>query len=134
MRRSTSRGSATVEAVLLAPVMMTLVMFLVHVHQQADVAIRVARAADAGARTASMSAPGSMLSKGERAARIQLVGLSGLCTRTTVDARRSSVAGLSAVSVTVNCLTGIRGLGLLGVRPTVIRRTSTEIIDVFRGS
>lgn len=134
MKRSDPRGSATIEAVLLAPIMMTLVMLIVHVHGQSDAAIRVARAADAGARAASMSAPGSMQAKGRRAAEQHLGSLAGLCTRTTVDVRRSLVVGLGAVTVTVTCTTNPRGLGLLGVGSRSIRRTSTEVVDVYRGT
>lgn len=130
----TERGSATVEAVLLAPVMMVLVMLVVHVHGQADAAARIARAADAGARMASISSPRSMLANGERAARTQVTDLTGLCARTSVQARDVSVSGFRAVSVTVTCTTNSRGLGLLRVRPRTITRSSTEIIDVYRGS
>lgn len=133
MKRTPPDGSATVEAVILAPLMAMFVMLIVHVHRQTDAAITVARAADAGARAASMSASSSMTSNGIRAARAELNVTRRLCVRVSVHVDRSREEGLDSVSVTVTCVTNADGLGLLAVKPGVIRKTSREVIDLYRG-
>ena len=49
------RGSLSVEAVLLTPVVMMLVLSVVHVSRLTEASFRVNRAADVGARVASQS-------------------------------------------------------------------------------
>lgn len=133
MRSARERGSATVEMVLLAPVMMALVMLVVLVHRQTDASLRVARAADVGARAASLSRTSSMLERGVRAARQDLATGSAVCTKSSVSLDTRLVGRFTVVSVTVTCETSARGLGLLGVGRRRISSTSTEIVDFYTG-
>lgn len=133
MTRAPARGSATIEAVLLAPIMMAFVMLVVHVHRQTDASITVSRAADAGARAASMSGPRTMRVNGVTAARRELESAMGTCSRVGVDVAKSESGGLTSVSVTVTCETSKRGLGLLGIASGRITRTSTEVVDYYTG-
>lgn len=128
-----SRGSATVEMVLLSPVLMTLVMLIVHVHRLTDVGYRVARAADVGARAASMSRTGMMEEIGIRAARADLDSGSRVCSRASVSAVTSRADRYVHVAVTVSCEPILRGLGLLGIGRHRITKVSTEVVDYYRG-
>lgn len=125
------RGSATVEMVLLAPVLMALVMLVVQVHRQTDASFRVARAADVGARAASMSRMATMEGNGVRAARADLVSGSPVCARHSVSAHARRVDRFIQVSVTVWCETSARGLGLLGTVRHRITKVSTEVVDYY---
>lgn len=133
MSKAPDRGSATVEMVLLAPVMMALVMLVVLVHRQTDTSLRVARAADVGARVASLSRTSSMAERGVSAAHRDLASGSAVCAKATVSLDTRPVGRFTIVSVTVTCQTSTRGLGLLGVGRHRISRTSTEIVDYYTG-
>jgi Flp pilus assembly protein TadG len=133
MRHPSDRGSATVETVILVPVLMALVMFIIHVHRMSDASFRVARAADVGARVASMSRSESMRSNGIAAARADITSGSTACATHGVSAERTSAGRLTMVTVTVWCRVDIRGLGLLGVRASRLVHSSTEVVDFYTG-
>lgn len=134
MSPRSARGSLTVEAVLLAPALMALVMLVVLAHRQTEAVIHVTKAADAGARAASLSSPAGMESAGIRAARREMTGSGIGCDGASVRVNRSSHQGMETVAVTVSCRADTGGLGLLGVRGGIVSRTSVEVIDVYRGS
>ena len=61
-------GSATVELVLLAPILMILVLFVVYAGRGAEVLTQIQHAADQGARAASMAHPSRMQTVGRESA------------------------------------------------------------------
>ena len=61
-------GSATVELVLLAPILMILVLFVVYAGRGAEVLTQIQHAADQGARAASMAHPSRMQAVGRESA------------------------------------------------------------------
>ena len=133
MRRKTSRGSLTVEALILVPALMTLFLLIVHVGRLTDASFRVHRAADVSARIASQSNSNSMVSRGVAAAHKDLAGSSSTCERSDVLVTRGRIGRIQTVTTSVTCVVSSSGLGLLSLSQRTIRATSTEVVDYFSG-
>ena len=84
---TSERGSATVEMVLVAPLLVVLVMSVVHAGRSAEALVQLRHAADQGARAASMVRTERMEDVGERAVRKDLVGSGSSCTPGTARRR-----------------------------------------------
>ena len=123
----------TVEVLLLTPVLVMLVMLIVHAGRMTEASIRVHRAADVGARVASISKDSLMVWKGEVAARTDLrIGRSP-CRNIDVAVRKSRIDRLVTVTTTVSCIVPITGLGLLSSQSQRVHASSTEVIDFYTG-
>ena len=133
MNGNTSRGSLTVEALLLVPVLMMMFLLIVHVGRLTDASVRVRRAADVSARIASQSSSNSMISRGVAAAHIDLVGSGSKCERSNVLVTRGRIGRIQAVTTSVTCVVSSSGLGLLSLPQRTVRATSTEVVDYFSG-
>ena len=133
MRRKTSRGSLTVEALILVPALMTLFLLIAHVGRLTDASFRVHRAADVSARIASQSNSNSMVSRGIAAAHKDLAGSSSTCERSDVLVTRGRIGRIQTVTTSVTCVVSSSGLGLLSLSQRTIRATSTEVVDYFSG-
>jgi hypothetical protein len=133
MNGNTSRGSLTVEALLLVPVLMMMFLLIVHVGRLTDASFRVRRAADVSARIASQSSSNSMISRGVAAAHIDLVGSGSKCERSNVLVTRGRIGRIQAVTTSVTCVVSSSGLGLLSLPQRTVRATSTEVVDYFSG-
>lgn len=123
------RGSLTVEAVVLAPVLVLVVLAAVFVHRYTEASFRLARVADVAARTASQVQIDSMASQGATAARRELVATYPSCRGASVRLSTRSEAGLLHVTATVRCRVDLGGLSLLGVGARTVTATSTEVVD-----
>ncbi|MFA5775215.1 MAG: TadE family protein [Ilumatobacteraceae bacterium] len=128
----TERGSATVELVLLTPVLMILTMFVVAAGRSGESKIQVHHAADQAARAASLVHPRSMQSVAERVAREDLVNSGVGCIDTEIDVVVDESGSLHSVTVAVDCLVNHGDLGLLGLRERRVFASSTEVIDRWR--
>ena len=126
------RGSATVEMVLLAPLLVVLVMSVVHAGRSAEALVQLRHAADQGARAASMVRTDRMEDVGERAVRDDLVGSGSSCTDPLVNVAVDGDSTVRAVMVEIECTVRIVGLELLGVRTRRLEARSTEVIDLWR--
>jgi hypothetical protein len=126
------RGSATVEMVLLAPLLVVLVMSVVHAGRSAEALVQLRHAADQGARAASMVRTDRMEDVGERAVRDDLVGSGSSCTDPLVNVAVDGDSAVRAVMVEIECTVRIAGLELLGVRARRLEARSTEVIDLWR--
>ena len=133
MRRNTSRGSLTVEALILVPALTMLFLLIVHVGRLTDVSFRVHRAADVSARIASQSNSISMVSRGVAAAHKDLAGSTSTCERADVSVTRGRIGRIQTVTTSVTCVVSSSGLGLLSLPHRTIRATSTEVVDYFSG-
>ena len=131
MKRRNCRGSMTVEVLLLTPVLMMLVMLIVYAGRYTEASIRVHRAADVGARVASISNDSQMLWKGEIAARTDIRLSKSSCQQVDVDLRTSRIGKLMTVTTTVSCVVPVMGLGLLLLPTRRVEATSTEVIDYY---
>lgn len=126
------RGSATVEMVLLAPLLVVLVMSVVHAGRSAEALVQLRHAADQGARAASMVRTDRMEDVGGRAVRDDLVGSGSSCTDPLVNVAVDGDSSVRAVMVEIECTVRIAGLELLGVRTRRLEARSTEVIDLWR--
>ena len=131
MKRVQSRGSLSVEAVLLTPVLVMLVLLVVHVSRLTEASIQVHRAADVGARAASLSSSSLMMQRGITAAQINLSDSKSACTQVRVQMARGSIQHIATVTATVSCVVNSKGLGLLSIPSRTISATSTEVIDYY---
>ena len=129
MTGTEERGSLTVEAVVLAPVLVLVVLAAVFVHRYTEASFRLARVADVAARTASQVQIDSMASQGATAARRELVATYPSCRGASVRLSTRSEAGLLHVTATVRCLVDLGGLSLLGVGARAVTAASTEVVD-----
>jgi Flp pilus assembly protein TadG len=133
MNGNTSRGSLTVEALLLVPVLMMMFLLIVHVGRLTDASFRVHRAADVSARIASQSSFNLMIPRGVTAAHNDLAGNTSACERANVLVTRGSIGRIQTVTTSITCVVSSLGLGLLSLPQQTVRATSTEVVDYFSG-
>ena len=133
MKGNTSRGSLTVEALILVPALMMLFLLIVHVGRLTDASFRVHRAADVSARIASQSNSNSMISRGVAAAHNDLVGSTSICEQANVLVTRGHIGRIQTVTTSITCVVSTSGLGLLSLPQRTVRATSTEVVDYFSG-
>lgn len=125
-------GSATVELVLLTPVLMTLMLFVVNAGRSGESQIEVHHAADQAARAASMVHPRSMQAVAERVAREDLSRNGVGCTDSVVELSINESEVSRSVTVFLDCVVNREGLDLLGLSERHISANSTEVIDRWR--
>ena len=133
MKINISRGSLTVEALILVPALMMLFLLIMHVGRLTDASFRVHRAADVSARIASQSNSNSMISRGVAAAHNDLVGSTSTCERANVLVTRGHIGRIQTVTTSITCVVSTSGLGLLSLPQRTVRATSTEVVDYFSG-
>ena len=128
----TESGSATVELVLLTPVLMLLVLFVVIAGRSGESQIEVHHAADQAARAASMVHPRSMQAVAERVAREDLSKNGVGCTNSSVELSITETEFSRTVTVFLDCVVNRDGLDLLGLGVRHVGALSTEVIDRWR--
>jgi len=126
-----ARGSATVETVLVVPLLVLFVVFIVHAGRVSAVRHKVDHAAGAAARAASMVSADRQTSAARAAAAADLEEANVVCRDLVVELVRRREAGRHVVRARVACTTDRAGLSLLGARRVRMTGTSTEVIDVF---
>ena len=126
------RGSLTVEMVILAPMLMFMVLFGVHVGRLSEAKVQVQHAADQGARAGSLAAKSKMVSAATVAAEndLKLAGVS--CAKVSVEVGLVTTSLTNAVRVQVDCDVRIDGTELLGLLPDRVHASSIEVIDEWR--
>jgi Flp pilus assembly protein TadG len=128
----TDRGSATVELVLLAPVLVVLALFVVYAGRGAEALTQVRHSADQGARAASLVRISRMETVGRAAvlADLQLSGVS--CVNPQINVAVDTDSAVRSVLVEVECVVNQKGLGLIGLSERVVTAQSIEVIDRWR--
>lgn len=129
--RRRDRGSVAVEVVILTPVFVLFAIFVVFGGRSTEAMSDVRHAADQGARAASMVTRAHMESVARSVALADLEARRVTCTDPKVAV--SLDASRRFVNVSVECTPSQDGLGLLRVSMPVLRATSTEVIDTYRG-
>lgn len=126
------RGSLTVELVILAPMLMFMVLFGVHVGRLSEAKVQVQHAADQGARAGSLAAKSKMVSAATVAAEndLKLAGVS--CAKVSVEVGLVPTGLTNAVRVHVDCDVRLDGTELLGLLPDRVHASSMEVIDEWR--
>lgn len=130
--RRSDRGSAAVELVVLAPVLVTVLMFVVFAGRLTQANARVRHAADQAARAASMVSLGRSGGVAAATATTELSSGEIRCSSMSVATSTSDLAGLTAVTVTVECAVDRGDLAPLAPGSHVVRATSTEVLDRYR--
>jgi Flp pilus assembly protein TadG len=134
MRRRSrdNRGSAAVELVLVAPILMVLALFVVTAGRSGEAQRQVQHAADNGARAASQAAAIRRESAGQAAALADLRTNGRSCIDQSVQVMNMKIGRLNAVKVSVSCRIDHAGLRLLGLSERRVNAESVESIDVYR--
>jgi Flp pilus assembly protein TadG len=119
MKAQRSRGSVSVDMVLMTPVLMAMTVFAMNVGRGADTSAVVRVAADHGARAASMVARPSMVSAAYSAVTQTLTASQSVCDTPNIAVTATS----TTVTVEVTCR----------ISTGVARAVSVEVIDTYRG-
>lgn len=130
------RGSATVELVLLTPLLVLVLLFVVALGRLVSARIQVQGAAAQAARAASLARdPTTATAAAQQTAEGTLTDQHRTCTTLSVDTDTSRFAAGGTVAVTVRCTVNLADLsGLrLPTSQTVIAR-SVQPIDTYRAT
>lgn len=126
------RGSATVETVVLVPVLVALVLFAVYAGRSTQAMGQIRHAADQGARAASLVRVSRMQQVGRQAVLENLTENGNPCTNVMVNVAVDTESSSRAVLVEVECEVSLAGLELLNLGRRTIEAESVEVIDVWR--
>ncbi len=131
-QRERDSGSASVEMVILTPVLVLFVLLVIFGGRGVESSNDVKHAADQGARAASMVTASRMTEVAREAVESDLAARQVSCPTPRIDVD----TGLSGrtVTVTVSCRPDSRGLDLLAVSTRVVTASSTEVVDRYRAS
>ncbi|MEV6445144.1 TadE/TadG family type IV pilus assembly protein [Amycolatopsis sp. NPDC051716] len=128
------RGSVTVEAVLIAPVLVMLLVFVaVVVHRGVDARLRLDDAAHQAARAASLQRTrAAATAAAETTATSALTHAGLVCRDATVSTTTSASPG-STVVVSVRCTVNFGQALVLGVPGSrVLSAEASEVVDTYR--
>lgn len=135
MRPTSERGSATVELVLITPVLLLMLVFVVFLGRLGQARNDVDRAARDAARAASIARlPEDAEAAGRDAARATLESGGASCRQMAVSVDAAGFVPGGTVSATVTCtvdLADVAGLGLPGA--TTLTASFREPVDTYRG-
>lgn len=129
------RGSASLELVLVTPVLIVLMLFVVSVGRLGQARADVDRAARDAARAASMARTSDAAhERAAAAARATLADGGVSCRSMTVGLDTGAFAPDGAVHATVGCTVDLSDLSLLGVPGSrTVTATFTQPVDAYRG-
>lgn len=132
---SLDRGSATVEIVVVTPVLLALLLFAVFLGRLASARDGVDAAARDAARAASIArSSDESEAAGRDAASSALVGRGVTCRRLVVGIDSSDFRPDATVTATVTCTADLSDLTLIGVPATrTITARFSEPVDTYRG-
>jgi len=122
----------SVEAVLLAPILVVLVLFVVHVGRLGSAHVRLVTVADHAARAASLVHPRAMHATAQSVALDNLVQNGMTCESVSVQVQITRQSDPGVVQVAVECLLDRSSLDMLAPVPRTLRAASSEVIDRWR--
>jgi Flp pilus assembly protein TadG len=128
----TERGSAAVELVVLAPVLIVMLLFAVFVGRLAEANTLVRHAADQAARAASQSAREHMSMAASDSAVSDLSQNGVSCGSPMITTQPLQRGDLATVTVTVACELSRESLLPLAPGVQTVTASSTEVIDFYR--
>lgn len=126
------RGSATVETVILSPVLAAMVLFAVYGGRSTQAVSQLRHAADQGARAASMVRPSRMADVGRQTVLDDLRSNGDPCRKVMVNVAVDEESSTRTVLVQVECTISKTGLGLLSLNDRIVQAESIEVVDVWR--
>lgn len=130
------RGSATVEFVILAPLLIVMLLFVVFCGRMASTSQRVTDAAHQAARAASLArTPDAAVTDARSIAHTALANAGVTCQGFAVNIDTKGLRPGSTVTVTIVCTVGLSDLSLLGLPGTTdFRGSFSSVVDVHRAS
>ena len=134
-RSPTSRhdpGSVSVEVVLLAPLLVVLALFIVHLGWITNARLQLVSTADQAARAASLVHPQRMVEVGSEVVHERIAIGAIRCVDVGVDVKVDRSIGPGIITVNVACTIDQGGLSLLAPIARTIHVTSSEVIDYWR--
>lgn len=132
-RHHLGRGSMSAEFVVLVPVVMTMVLYVAHVGRVQTAAQAVRHVADMSARVGSRAPSEGAVVMARRVATQEMMQSVSACERFSVEVSSSTSRGLQLLTTEVSCRIRAGGLSMLRLPATVVRASSTETIDMYRG-
>ena len=138
MTRRNERGSAHLEVVLIAPIMILVLGWVLTWSRIAIAQDAVTSAAGAAARAAALErTPGKATQAGNAVAQATLTSRDLKCSSTTVTINTAGfhtpVGQKSSVSATVTCVVALGDLSLPSRGTKTITRTAAAPLDTYRG-
>ncbi|WP_419995055.1 TadE family protein [Streptomyces boninensis] len=136
MTTDSRRGSATVEFILLTPILLALMLFVVYCGRAADTRLRIEDAAHQAARAATLARTPTAAAADARSAATAALDEAGVaCRSLRVDAGTGQLQPGSTISVTVICTIDQSDLALLNVPGhATLDARSHAVVDEFRGT
>lgn len=136
MTRREERGTAAIELVLVAPVLIVVLLFVVGLGRMAHARQQIESVAADAARAASLERTTSQSAAAAKAAATTSLGEAGVsCTGLNVDVDLSSYQPGGQVVVTVNCTTQLADVALAGFPGSkTLSATSSVPIEIYRGN
>lgn len=131
-RQRDDRGSITVETVLLAPLLVAMLMFVVHLGGLATLRLRLVAVADHSARAASLVHPERMAAIGRRAVLDGLHHHGARCSSFDVDVNVDEQASGAIVKVDIRCRVDPERSAVLQLLPRMLHVSSSEPVDYWR--
>ncbi|HTJ72640.1 MAG TPA: TadE/TadG family type IV pilus assembly protein [Actinospica sp.] len=130
----TTRGSAALELVIIAPVLILLLLFVVAVGRTIDARERVQDAAHSAARAATLAATAPQAEQAASQTAAQALASAGVtCSPMNVTADVGSLAPGSTIAVTVSCR--VQAIGISGLElPATVSATFRSVVDRYVGS
>lgn len=132
-RHHLGRGSMSAEFVVLVPVVMMMVLFVAHVGRVQAAVQAVRHVADMSARVGSRATSERAVTTAHREATQEMMRSVRVCERFSVEVSSSTEKGLQLLTTEVSCRVRAGGLSMLRLPTTVVRASSTETIDMYRG-
>lgn len=126
------RGSASVELVILAPVLLTLALLVVYFGRYTAAMQTTQQAADHGARSASRTSFSKMHNVGSASAVDYLDRSRSGCRDVRVNVAVDRDSPRPSVLVEVECYIDQSGLSILGLFPRRVHAESVEVVDIWR--
>lgn len=126
------QGSVSVEVVLLAPLLVVLALFIVHLGWITNARLQLVSIADQAARAASLVHPQRMVQVGSEVAHERITMGTIRCVDTGIDVKVDRSIAPGTVTVQLSCTVDREGLSLLAPIARTILVTSSEVIDHWR--
>ncbi len=129
-------GSATVELILVTPLLLVLALLAVGLGRATDARIRVEDAAHHAARAASLTHTAAQAERAARQAAASALADSGArCAKHTVLLRHEGLVAGSVVTATVSCRAELRDLAGTGLPGALeLTATSRSPVDTYRSA
>lgn len=133
--RRTDRGSAAVEAAVIAPAFIGLMLLVVFAGRVVNGGNEVESAASAAARAASqMATPVGAAAEAQEVAVASLADSGVTCNPHRVEVDTQQMAPGGSVTVTVTCTTQLGDITLINVPGHhTFEASATEVVDIYRG-